>query len=169
VDDRLEQRGHALAADDVAQLARELFLALLLGITHGIGCDLHPLIDLALEADLGPVVEASRSDEETDLPLLHLRETFPQGLDEPLAQFVRRRFGRVLRRKVLTLGLVKYEEAGAADAVRADDRLAKALADFLGQHFTDAAQELVEECPSEFGLDRRVSRERRLQGAEEGA
>ena len=35
-DDRLEERRHALAADDVAQLARELLLALLLGVAHGV-------------------------------------------------------------------------------------------------------------------------------------
>ena len=48
VDDRLKQCRHAPAADDVPQLARELLLALLLGVAHGIGRRLHSLIDLPL-------------------------------------------------------------------------------------------------------------------------
>src|SRR5438105_3009939 len=87
-DDRLKQRGDALAADDLAQLARELAFALLLGIAHGIGSGLHSLINLPLQTNLRAVVDARRADEKTDLALLHVREAIAHDVDELLAEIV---------------------------------------------------------------------------------
>jgi hypothetical protein len=91
-DDRLEERRHALAADDVAQLARELLLALLLGVAHRVRGGLHAGVDLALEADLRAVVDARGADEEADLSGVQIREALARRVDQLLPQLLRDAF-----------------------------------------------------------------------------
>src|SRR5437899_2682829 len=120
-DDRLEQRGHALAPDDVPKLARQLLLALLLGIAHGIRRGLHALIDLPFEPDLRPVIDAGDADEESDLLLLHRRETQPHGVDQFLPQIVGHRVEGALLSKVAAPSLEEDEEARSAAQIRRHD------------------------------------------------
>src|SRR5205085_6862935 len=153
-DERLKEDRDALAADDVAQLARELFLALLLRVAHGISSGLHSRIHLTLEPDLRPVIDARRADEETDLSLLHLRETFADAVDEALAHLVRDRLERRVLHRVLPARVEEDVEARAADEVRCDDRARKSLVRFRGENLAGAAQELIEESPPVLGFDR---------------
>src|SRR5207249_2107704 len=94
----LEERGHPFSADDVAQLADELPLALLLLVAHRIGRDLHPVVDLPLQADGGAVLDAHRTDEEANLRLLHAWKALPHRVEEFLPQLVGHRFERRLAR-----------------------------------------------------------------------
>src|SRR5437870_2211663 len=104
VDDGLKEGGHALAADDVAQLARELFLSLLLGIPDRVGGRLHPLIDLTLQANLRSIVDAGDAHEESDLPLLHGWKLRAHGLDQLLTEIVGDGVERVLLAQIRSAG-----------------------------------------------------------------
>ena len=152
VDDRLEERGNPFPADDVAQLAGELPLALLLLVTDRIGRDLHPVVDLALEADRRPVFDAHHADEEADLCLLHGREALPHRIEELLPQLVS---GRVERRLARPLPrLEEDEEARPAHDVRGHHSFRKPRRCLGGHDLGRAAEEFVEERPAVLRLDR---------------
>src|SRR3954447_26457605 len=152
--DRLEKRRYALAADDVAQLAGELLLALLLGIAHRVAGRLHALINLPLQANLRPVIDARRADEKSDLSLLHRREPLPHRGDELLADVIRDRVERCLLPQVGAARFEENVEARSADEIRRDERLRKARARLDRDCLTGAAEELVEEGPAVLRLDR---------------
>jgi hypothetical protein len=124
------------------------------GVAHGVGGGLHPLIDLALQADLRPVVDAGDADEEADLSLLHGREALAHGVDQLLAQVVGDDVVRRLLGDVFAARLEDDVEARAADEVRGHERLREAYLRLGHDGLADAADELVEESPAVLRLDR---------------